>query len=237
MECGIGAMDVEKIGVGSAAAPMVDDDNEPAPENHPLHGEMVDDIFSGWTHSGICKRRALISRNTKMELTFSMNKSVEPTNLQIFKVLFFTSFIKSMILPQTNNNLPTGEKHVQYEEFLCWLGLWMLMGTLIGLQRHEFWATHPINAFHGAPLHLGVWMSRKCFNTILSALSITDAIPPTLIENAQRHFQHSLFGCFEYVPYTALTIVCTITVSIDCKKNRVSNPFTRKNILDYKSRQ
>ena len=47
------------------------------------------------------------------------------------------------------------------------------MGTLNGPQRHEFWATHAINAFHGAPLHLGMWMSRKCFNTILSALSFT----------------------------------------------------------------
>ena len=159
MESGIGAMDVEEIGVASAAAPMVDDDNEPAPENHPSHGEMVDDIFSGWTHLGICKRRALISRNSKPELTFWTNKSVEPTNLQNFEGLFFMSFIKSVILPQTNNNLPVGEKHVQYGEFLCWLGLWMLMGTPIGPQRHEFWATHPINAFHGASLHLGIWMS------------------------------------------------------------------------------
>ena len=47
MEHGIVAMDVEEIGVASAAAPMVDDDNEPAPENLPSHGEMVDDIFSG----------------------------------------------------------------------------------------------------------------------------------------------------------------------------------------------
>ena len=49
-----------------------------------------------------------------------------------------------------------------------------------------------------------------------------------IIENAQRHFQRSLLGCFEYVPYTALTIVCTINVSIDCQKNKVSNPSTRK---------
>ena len=35
MERGVGAMDVEEIGVASAAAPMVDDDNEPAPENCP----------------------------------------------------------------------------------------------------------------------------------------------------------------------------------------------------------
>ena len=36
-----------------------------------------------------------------------------------------------MILPQTNNTLPAGEQHVQYGEFLCWLRLWMLMGTLV----------------------------------------------------------------------------------------------------------
>ena len=183
MEHSIRAIDVEEIGVASAAALIVDDDNEPALENHPLHGEMVDDIFSGWTHSGICKRRALISRNAKLELTFCMNKSVEPSHLQIFEGSFFTSFVNSMILPQTNNNLPAQEKHVQYGEFLHWLGLWMLMGTLIGPQRHELWATHAINAFHGAPLHLGMWMSRKCFNTILAALSFTDAIPPTFPDN------------------------------------------------------
>ena len=84
MECGVGAMDVEDIGVASAAAPMVDDDNEPAPENRLSNGEMVDDIFSGWTHSGICERKALISRNTKPELSFWMNNSVEPSNLQSF---------------------------------------------------------------------------------------------------------------------------------------------------------
>ena len=53
----------------------------------------------------------------------------------------------------------------------------------------------------------------------------------------QSRFQGPLLGCFEYVPYTPLTIVCTINVSIDCKKNKVSNPYTRKNILDCKSKQ
>ena len=146
-------------------------------QNRPSHGETADDISSGWMHSGICERKALISRNAKPELSFWMNNMVEPSNLQIFEGFFFTSFIKSMILSQTNNNLPVGEKHVQYGEFLRWLGLWMLMGTLIGPQRHEIWATHTINAFHGAPLCLGIWMSRKHFDAILSALSFTDGIP------------------------------------------------------------
>ena len=44
----------------------------------------------------------------------------------------------------------------------------------------------------------------------------------------QSHFQGPLLGCFEYVPYTALTIVKTINVSIDCNWFDVSNPFTRK---------
>ena len=182
MDRGVGTMDVEEIGVASAAAPMVDDDNEPAPENRLSNGETVDDIFSGWTHSGICERKALISRNAKAELSFWTNNSIEPSNLQIWEGLFFTSFIKHVILPQTNNNLPAGEKHIQYGEFLCWLGLWMLMRTLIGPQRHEFWATHTINAFHGAPFRLSVWMSRKHFDTILSALSFTDATPPTCLD-------------------------------------------------------
>ena len=143
---------------------------------------MVDNIFSRWMHSGICERIALISRNTKPELSFWTNKSVEPSNLQIWEGLFFTSFIKHMILPQTNNTLPVGKKHIQYGEFLGWLGLWMLMGTLIGPQRHEFWATHTINAFHGAPLCLGIWMSRKHFDAILSALSFTDANPPMYLD-------------------------------------------------------
>ena len=53
-------------------------------------------------------------------------------------------------------------------------------------------------------------------------------------ENAQKG---SLVDCQEDVPYTALTIVCTINVSIDCDCFDVSNPSTRKNIHKRKSSQ
>ena len=98
MECGVGAMEVEEIGVASAAAPMVDDNNKPTPENRPSNGETVDNIFSGWTHLGIRERKALISRNAKPELSFWMSQSVEPSNLQIWEGLIFMSFIKRVIL-------------------------------------------------------------------------------------------------------------------------------------------
>ena len=38
--------------------------------------------------------------------------------------------------------------------------------------------------------------------------------------------------CFENVPNTALTVVCTINVSIDCNWFQVPNPNKRKNIFD-----
>ena len=146
-----------------AAAPMIDDDNQPAPENLPSTEDSTgatDDIMGQWTHSGICDQKATIQRNAKPELTFWMSSLSNPSNLNLFEGLFFSSFIKTTILPQTNQNLPHGEKPILYGEFLCWIGLWMLMGTIVSPQRREFWATSPIDAFHGAPLRLSVWMTR-----------------------------------------------------------------------------
>ena len=98
----------------------------------------------------ICERKATIQRNSKPELTFWMSSLSNLSNLNLFEGLFFLSFIKTTILPQTNQNLPHGKKPILYGEFLHWIGLWMLMGTIVGPQRREFWATSPIDTFHGA---------------------------------------------------------------------------------------
>ena len=114
-----------------AAAPMIDDDNQPAPENLPSTEDSTgatNDIMGQWTHSGICNRKATIQRNAKPELTFWTSSLSNPSNLNLFEGLFFLSFIKTTILPQTNQNLPHGEKPILYGEFLRWIGLWMLMG-------------------------------------------------------------------------------------------------------------
>ena len=167
------------------AAPMIDDDNQPAPENLPSTEDSTgatDDIMGLWTHSGICEQKATIQHNAKPELTFWMSSLSNPLNLNLFEGLFFSSFIRTTILPQTNQNLPHGEKPILYGEFLHWIGLWMLMGTIVGPQRREFWATSPIDAFHGVPLHLGIWMTRTRFEAILSALTFTDIASPTFID-------------------------------------------------------
>ena len=77
--------------MASAAASMVDDDNEPAPENQPNPNETVDDIFSGWTHSGICHHRSSVHHNMKPELKFwrGVEADLEPSNIDLFLGLFF----------------------------------------------------------------------------------------------------------------------------------------------------
>ena len=74
-------------------------------------------------------------------------------------------------------------------------------------------------------------------HSAINKLNSKEVETVNLIENAQRDTFKAPCCCFENVPNTALTIVCTINVSIDCKKNKVSNINQEKNILDCKSRQ
>ena len=204
-------LDADDYMVAGTAAPMVDEDNEPAPENVPVAAKQSNDIFSGWEHSGICHHRCMIQQNPKCVLKFWTARDGEPSNLQLFEGLFFMPFIKSVIIPTTNNNLLAGEKNVTYGEFLWWIGLWLLMSTLIGPQRCDFWAAHTIDAFPGAPIHLGVWMSHKRFEAILQALTYTDRQPPTFIDkfgevrqmleawgkNMQQNFTPAYVNCLD----------------------------------------
>ena len=106
---------------------------------------------------------------------------MEPSNLKLLLGLFFTDFVKMMIIPQTNMGL-SGQDELMFGEFLHFLGLWLLMSTIIDPQRHEFWASYPIEAFHGAPLQLGCWMSWKWFDAILGALMYTNKDPPGYVD-------------------------------------------------------
>ena len=112
-----------------------------------------------------------------------MPSETEPTNLCLFEPFFFKDYIKNTIIPTTNKNLEgTGALPVHYGEFLRWLGPWLLMLTMIGPQYHQFWATHSIDAFKGAPLWFGCWMSHKRFNLILGVVALTDKNPPAFAD-------------------------------------------------------
>ena len=101
----------------AAVVPMVDNDNEPAPEDHPVANETVGDIFSGWLHSGICECRSTVHQDSQPELKFWTSSEEEPTNLCLFEAFFFKDYIKDTIIPITNKNLED-TLPVHYGKFL-----------------------------------------------------------------------------------------------------------------------
>ena len=104
MECGGNNMDIDDAVVVAHSLPMVDNDNRPALENKPVaDGALVDDIFSGWGHSGVCYRKSLVQGNAVPHLTFWTRGECEPLNLQLFEGFFFTTFVKHTIIPKTNH--------------------------------------------------------------------------------------------------------------------------------------
>ena len=161
---------------------MVDNDNQPLPENVPTEAETTmtanqPQIFSSWEHSGSCFRYLEGGRKNKARLNF--NTDVNPTIKQLFEMFFFKPFIVEVIIPETNKRMKA-EKHrpVTYGEFLCWLGLWFLMATITGPDRSDFWSLGEVDCFAGALMRLGHLMSRKRFEAILKALSYTSRQRP-----------------------------------------------------------
>ena len=174
-------LDSNTIAAAASAAPMVDDDNMPAPENIPDVNSVPNDIMMGWEHSNVCLRRSNVLGNAKPRFLFVTTEQGEPSILQLFEGLFFKSYLQDVIIPKTNDAM-TLHKKLTYGEFLRWLGLWFLMATIIGLQRHEFWSQSPTSAFEGAPLCLGVYMGQIRFVDILSTLQFTDSQPPAYLD-------------------------------------------------------
>ena len=136
---------------------MVDDDNQPLPENIPTlaeEGQDAPQFFSTWEHSGSCY--CCIAGGHKHKAHLSFNTDMKPTIQQLFKMFFFKPYVVGIIIPQTNISLQE-EKHcpVHYGEFLHWLGLWFLMATINSPEHTDFWSMGEVDCFIGAPMRLG----------------------------------------------------------------------------------
>ena len=157
---------------------MVDNDNQPLPENVvPTEAETTmtanqPQIFSSWEHSGSCFHYLEGGRKNKARLNF--NTDVNPTIEQLFEMFFFKPFIVEVIIPETNKFMKEGKhRAVTCGEFLHWLGLWFLMATITGPDRSDFWSLGAVDCFVGSPMCLRHLMHRKHFEAILKALSYT----------------------------------------------------------------
>ena len=85
---------------------MVDDDNQPLPENIPTPAEEAQDapqFFSTWEHSGDCYR--CLAGGCKHKARLSLYTDVKPTIQQLFEMFFFKQYVEGIIIPQTNLRL------------------------------------------------------------------------------------------------------------------------------------
>ena len=164
---------------------MVDDDNQPLPENIPTEEEQnapsQPQFFTAWEDSRSCFHCLEGGHKTKAHINF--NTDVKPTVEQLFEVFFFKPFIMGIIIPQTNKCLQEGRhRPLAYGEFLYCLGPWFLMATINSPDKVEFWSMGEVDYFVGAPMRLGSYMSRKCFESILKVLSITSQERPAFTD-------------------------------------------------------
>ena len=130
---------------------MIDDDNTPAPENIPTPNDNTDGIFGKWEHSGSCYRA--LGGECHLKARISYPPHIKPSLFNMFELFFFTSFMKDVIIPQTNTRLTANGIHheLSYREFLWWIGVWLLMSMLHGPHHATFWSLMDVDRFCGVP--------------------------------------------------------------------------------------
>ena len=157
---------------------VVDNDNDPLPENLLPQDNTVNTnacVYEEWGHSGICHRRKDVSNVINPQLKVS-DSSKNFSRVELFELLFITDYIKKVILININENI-TGDR-VTYGEFLRWLGIWFLICTVIGPSRESFFLNQPCDEFSEAPFRVSHYMSRRRFDKILNAIRYPKSGPP-----------------------------------------------------------
>ena len=69
-------------------------------------------------------------------------------------------------------------KEVSVAEFIMWIGIWLLLSTMSGFKRDDFWSLKEIRLEEGAPYRFHHWMSGRRFKQILAHLRYNDGPPP-----------------------------------------------------------
>ena len=91
--------------------------------------------------------------------------------LELFWKFFPKEYIMEVVLVETTKKM---KKPLLIGEFTRWLGIVLLMSTVQGCHRRDFWSIAEIDAFDGAPYRFNCWMARDRFEEIMSNLTLTN---------------------------------------------------------------
>ena len=115
----------------------IDSNNNPGPENVPA-GAEVSDMMGEWGENGVCAQLCTGAMNMLPQLKW-FPQDVKPDLVSLFLALFPKKFVEKVLLYETNKNL-VSSKPLRMGEFLCWIGMWLLMATTYSKNRRDFWS-------------------------------------------------------------------------------------------------
>ena len=94
-------------------------------------------------------------------------------------------FKNAAIMPKVNAEIPDS-MHVQWWEFVRWMGIWFLLATTSGHSISSFWDDHGFDRhFEGAPFILNHLMTKTRFDCIANKIAFYTADKPICID---KHF-------------------------------------------------
>ena len=107
----------------------IDDDNEPAPKNVPTADNSNRLLSTEWGHGGFCFRGSQNFGSTWAKLNFSVDTTCHGYYIQLFKGFFPKQLLQNVI--DIVNEKMDGDKEVVYGEFIWWIGICVLMSTVM----------------------------------------------------------------------------------------------------------
>ena len=167
---------------------MVDDDNDPAPENIPPADDPVvsgatNDLKEGqsWGWNGFDERKVAGIPNVNPSMKGINNLALGVMNYVAIFLLFMPRlYLEDIVLNATNKHLE--ENPLSFGELLSFIGIILFMSTVNGNKKKDFWSNNPISMKQGAPYRFHQWMSRRRFDEINHHLQFTDNDPPSFVD-------------------------------------------------------
>ena len=81
-------------------------------------------------------------------------------------------------MPQMKNYMVWGGQNLTHGQFLVFIGMWLIMATVQGFQRRDFWSNITIDTFETDPYRFNEIIPQKFYEDILKEITITDEPPP-----------------------------------------------------------
>ena len=133
-------------------------------------------LSTEWGHDGFCFQKSQNFGSTHARLNFSVDPTCHGYYVQLFEGFFPKELLQNVI--DIVNEKMNGEEEVLYGEFLWWIGIWVLMSAVDGVDHHSFWSNKNVDAFDFAPFHLTPFMSCGHYEKILYNIGYTKEDQP-----------------------------------------------------------